>query len=120
MHGRRSPQQSSDAVGGWNKLFILKRAYSFGCLSSPSASFVAMMQSTHLREGNDLARGWRMYWTGLRAILVEREVCSGLVIILKIDDDVVETFATARANDAPDVGVLLGRSWRGYNRVDGR
>src|SRR5471030_3052412 len=27
------------------------------------------------------------------------------------DDDVVETFATDRANDALDIGVLPGRSW---------
>ena len=51
---------------------------------SRSASFVAMMQTADLREGNDLARGWRMYRTGLWAIFVEREMRPALVIILKI------------------------------------
>jgi hypothetical protein len=71
---------------------------------SRSASFVAMMQTTDLREGNDIAHGWRMYRTGLWAILVEREMRPALVIISKIrrqhsaqmtlieDDDVVEAF----------------------------
>jgi hypothetical protein len=49
------------------------RVRSPACVSR-SASFVAMMQTTDLREGNDLARGWRMDRTGLRAILVEREI----------------------------------------------
>ena len=83
MHGCWSPLQSSDAAGE-ERVFILKQASSFGRLSSRSASFVAMMQTADLREGNDLARGWRMYWTGLRAVLVERKVCSALVMILKI------------------------------------
>ena len=39
---------------------------SLGCLP-----LVTMMQATDLREGNDLAHGWRMYRTGFRAILVE-------------------------------------------------
>jgi hypothetical protein len=52
--------------------------------SSCSASFVAMMQTSDLREGNVLASGWRLYWTRLGGILVEREMRSGLVMILKI------------------------------------
>jgi len=43
-----------------------------------------MMQTTNLREGNDLASGWRVYWARLGAILVEREMGSALVMILKI------------------------------------
>jgi hypothetical protein len=38
-----------------------------------------MMQTTDLREGNDLASGWRVYWARLRAILVERQMCSAVV-----------------------------------------
>jgi hypothetical protein len=43
-----------------------------------------MMQATDLREGNDLASGWRVYWARLGAIFVEREMRSGLVMIFKI------------------------------------
>ena len=62
-----------------------------------------MMQTSDLREGHDLASSWRVYWARLGAILVEREMCSALVMILKIlrqdvaqvtlvkDDDVIET-----------------------------
>jgi hypothetical protein len=47
-------------------------------------TFVAMMQATDLGEGNDLASGWRVYWARLWAILVERQMCSALVMILEI------------------------------------
>ena len=40
--------------------------------------------TTDLREGNDLASGWRVYWARRGAIFVEREMRSGLVMILKI------------------------------------
>ena len=51
---------------------------------SRGSTLIAMMQTADLREGNNLARGWRMYRSGLRAILVEREMRPALVIILKI------------------------------------
>ena len=64
-----------------------------------------MMQATNLREGDNVSRGGWVYGARFRTILVKREVCSGLVMILKVrrqnpaqlalieDDDVIETFA---------------------------
>jgi hypothetical protein len=64
-----------------------------------------MMQTTDLREGNNLARSGWVYRTALRTILVEREMRSRLVVIVKVrrqhaaqvtlieDDDVIQTFA---------------------------
>jgi hypothetical protein len=49
-----------------------------------SAAFVAMMQPTKLREGDNLSRGSWAYGASFRTILVEREMCSSLVMILKI------------------------------------
>jgi hypothetical protein len=48
------------------------------------AAFVTMMQSSDLWERDDLARSRSVYWPGVRTILVEREMRSGLVIIMKI------------------------------------
>jgi len=48
------------------------------------AAFVAMVQSSDLGERDDLARSRSVYWPGVRTILVEREMCPSLVIILKI------------------------------------
>jgi hypothetical protein len=84
MHGFWASLHSSDTV--------IKRTGRhaetcrlFGCRNgSRGATFVAMMQATDLREGNDLANGWRVYWARLGAIFVEREMRSGLVMILKI------------------------------------
>src|SRR6266498_149294 len=53
-------------------------------LRSCGATFVAMMQAAHLWEHDNLAcRGW-LYAARLRTILVEREMRSGPVMILKI------------------------------------
>jgi hypothetical protein len=69
------------------------------------ATLVAMMQTTDLREWDNLARSGWVYRTALRTILVEREMRSRLVVIVKVrrqhaaqvtlieDDDVIETFA---------------------------
>jgi hypothetical protein len=77
-----------------------------------------MMQSVDLWEGDNLARGGRVCWAGLRTVLVERKMSSRPVVILKIrrqntaqvtlikDDDVIETLAADRADEALDVGVL--------------
>ena len=88
--------------------------------SSSCATLVAMMQSTDLWEGNNgTCRGW-LYRTGLGAILVQREMGATSVVILKVrrqhttqvtlieDDEVIETFAADRADDALDKGVLPG------------
>ena len=64
-----------------------------------------MMQTTDLPEGDDLAGIDWVYRAALRTILVEREMGSRLVVILKVRrqhaaqvtltgyDDVIETFA---------------------------
>ena len=84
-----------------------------------------MVQAADLWEGDNVAgRGW-LYRTRLGAILAEREMCSALVVVFKVcrqhaaqvtligDDDVIETFAPDRADDAFDIGVLPRRSRRG-------
>jgi hypothetical protein len=96
---------------------------------SSGATFVAMMQTAHFREGDDGAcRGW-LYGARFRAILVEREMSPAPMMILKIcrqhraqvmlieDDDVIETFAADRADDVGELatGFHLRRpssAWR--------
>src|SRR5215831_18474641 len=86
------------------------------------AALVAMVQTADLWEGdNGAGRGW-LYGPGFRTILAEREMCPALVVILKISqqhtaqvtliegDNVIETFAADRADDALDIGVLPWRS----------
>jgi hypothetical protein len=50
-----------------------------GPLRSCGATFVAMMQTAHLRERDDLACRGRLYAARLRTILVECEMCSLLL-----------------------------------------
>ena len=88
--------------------------------SSCGATFIAMMQTTNLREGNNLTSCWRVYWTRLGAILVEREMRSGFVMVLKIprqncaqvmlvkDNDVIQTFAADRTDKALTYGFWQG------------
>ena len=90
-----------------------------------------MVQTADLWEGDNCASGEWLYRTMLGAILVEREMRPAVVVILKIcrqhtaqvtlieDDDVIETFATDRAGDALDIGVLPRRSRRGDDLLDG-
>jgi hypothetical protein len=79
-----------------------------------------MMQTTHLGERDDLAcRGW-LYAARLRTILVEREMCSGTVMILKItrqdmairreclDHIIIFNERHLRADEALHIGVLPG------------
>jgi hypothetical protein len=90
-----------------------------------------MVQATDLWEGNNgTCRGW-LYRTRLGAILVQREMSAASVVVLKVcrqhtaqvmlieDEDVIEAFATDRADDAFDIGVLPRRSRRGDNLLDG-
>ena len=89
-----------------------------------------MMQAADLRKGdNSASRGW-LYGPRLWAILVQREMRPAVVVILKIrrqrtaqvmlieDDDVIETFAADRADDALDIGVLPRRSRCGDDLLD--
>ena len=73
---------------------------------------------------NGARRGW-LYRARFWTILVERKMCPALVMILKIrrqhtaqvtlieDDNVIETFAADRADDALHIGVLPRGSWCG-------
>jgi hypothetical protein len=51
---------------------------------SGGSTFVPMVETAELREGNNFAGRWWQYRTGLRTVLVKREMSSRLVIISKI------------------------------------
>src|SRR5258708_364460 len=97
---------------------------------SRGAPLVAMMQTADFRKGDDHARGRRTYRAGLRAILGERQMRSGAAIVLEIgrqdaaqvgfveNDDVIETLAADRADDALDIGVLPRGARSGDDLVD--
>ena len=87
---------------------------------SGRATLVAMVQTADLWEGNNGACRRRLY--GPRTILIQREMRPASVVIAKVrrhhtvqvtlieDDDVIETFAADRADDALNVGILPWRS----------
>jgi hypothetical protein len=76
------------------------------------------MQSADLGEGNNIACGGRLYATRPRAILVERQMRSGVMMILKIarqdvaqvtlveDDYVIQAFTPDRPDQTLDIWVL--------------
>jgi len=45
---------------------------------------VAMVQTANFREGNDIAGRRRWYGTGPRAVLAERKMRSGVMVVSKI------------------------------------
>jgi len=79
-----------------------------------------MMQTADLREGNNVARGGKLYATRPWAVLVEREMRSGVMMILKIarqyaaqvtlveDDNVIQAFTADRTDETLGVGILPG------------
>ena len=79
-----------------------------------------MMQTADLGEGNDIARGGKLHATRPWAVLVEREMRPGVMMILKIarqyaaqvtlaeDDNVIQTFAADRTDQSLDIWVLPG------------
>jgi hypothetical protein len=89
-----------------------------------------MVQAADLWKGDNSAGIGRLYGPRLRTVLAEREMRSASVVILKVcrqhsaqvtlveDDDVIETFAADRADDAFDVGILPWRSRRGDDLLD--
>jgi hypothetical protein len=97
-------------------------------LSGPT--LVAMMQTPNLGEGNDFAAGGKLYATRPRAVLAEREMRSGVLMVLKIarqhaaqmalveDDDVIQTFPADRTDETLRIGVLPRTSRRGDNFRD--
>ncbi len=87
---------------------------------SRGSTLIAMMQTADLREGNNIACGVKLHATRPWAVLVEREMRSGVMMILKIarqhaaqvtlveDDNVIETFTADRTDETLDVGILPG------------
>ena len=79
---------------------------------------VAMMQATNFGDLDDHADFWPLDWPRVGCILVEREVSSGPVIVREVvredaaqvpvaqDEDVVQTLAPDRADEALREGVL--------------
>jgi hypothetical protein len=83
-----------------------KPSSSYGCYQRLGREpFVAVVQATDLLEQDNLAGSGQVYGAAFRTILVEREMRSRLVVIVKVrrqhaaqvtlieDDDVIETFA---------------------------
>jgi hypothetical protein len=52
--------------------------------SSSGSTLIAMVQTANLREGNDVAGRGGLYGTRSRAVLAEREMRSGIMVVLKI------------------------------------
>jgi hypothetical protein len=52
--------------------------------SSNVSTLIAMVQTANLRDGNDVAGRGRLYGTRSRAVLAEREMRSGVMVVLKI------------------------------------
>src|SRR6266540_571390 len=87
---------------------------------SCGSTLVAMMQTAHFREGNNIAGGGKLCRARAWAILVEREMRSGVMMILKIarqdaaqvtlveDDNVIQAFTADRTDETLDVRVLPG------------
>ena len=77
-----------------------------------------MAQTANFREGNDIAGRGRLYGTRTRALLAERKMRSGVMMVLQIarqnaaqmtlteDDDVIQTFSADRTDKTLSVRVL--------------
>jgi hypothetical protein len=90
------------------------------CQKSRGSTLITMMQPADLREGYNISCGGKLYATRPRAVLVEREMRSGVMMILKTarqyaaqvtlveDDNVIQTFAADRTDETLDVRVLPG------------
>src|SRR6266404_3945958 len=121
MNGNSPPLHVGKTVERLLRAFTPKRgAWVCRPLRSRGGTFVSMMQTANLRERDDLAcRGW-LYAARPRTMLVERKMCSGPVMILKIprkdaaqvalveDDDVIQTFAADRSDESLDIRILPG------------
>jgi hypothetical protein len=91
---------------------------------SSGETFVAMVKTADLRNRNHLAAVWQLNGTSIRAVFVERQMCPRAVIVIDVrrqdaaqmalvdHEYVIQALATNRADDALDVGILPGRSWR--------
>jgi hypothetical protein len=79
-----------------------------------------MMQTADLGEGNNIACGGKLHATRPWAVFVEREMRSGIMMILKVarqdvtqmtlveDDNMIQALTTDRTDEMLDVGVLPG------------
>jgi hypothetical protein len=89
-----------------------------------------MMKPTDARERNYLAGLDRLYRSGIREFLVQRQVRPAGMIVLQVlaqdsaqmtfvqNDDVVDTVTSNRTNDSLDIGILPGRARCDANLVD--
>ena len=87
-------------------------------VSSGREAFVTMVQTTDLWNGDHLPSVWRMNRTGIRAVLSQRQMRSGSVIVVLVrredlkqmalgeDDQVVQTFPPNRPDGSLDVWIL--------------
>ena len=85
---------------------------------SRGSTLIAMMQPADLGEGNNIACRGKLHATRPWAVLVEREMRPGVMMILKIarqdaaqatlvaDDNVIQAFAADRTDEPLDVGIL--------------
>jgi len=74
-----------------------------------------MMDTADMRNGHDLSLGWRLNWSQYRALFIERQVRSRLMIIPGVglqyfsqmpfieNDDVIQTLSTDAANYSLDI-----------------
>jgi transposase len=66
-----APLRASTAVGKCRDLHAETGTSVRRALRSSGATFVAMMQTAHLRQGDNLARRGRLDWARLRTILIK-------------------------------------------------
>jgi len=99
-------------------------------LGSGREPFVAMMKAADLWECDNLASTRWAYGTRIGAVLCERQVGPGSMVIVEVgrqdptqvtrvqDNDMIEALPPDRSDDALNIGVLPRRSWR-RRQVDG-
>jgi hypothetical protein len=74
-------------------------------MQKSSSASVLMMDTADMRNGHDLSLGWRLNWSQYRALFIERQVRSRLVIVGDVgfqhlsqmpfieNDDVIQTLS---------------------------
>jgi hypothetical protein len=89
-------------------------------VNSRGSTLIAMMEPAHLREGNNVTGGRRLDGARTWAILAQREMRSGVMMILKIsrqdaaqvtlveDDNVIQTFTADRSDETLGKGFCQG------------
>jgi hypothetical protein len=99
-------------------------------VQSGGLPFVAVVQAADFRPHHDAAG--RLHGAFRRRILAKREVRPRPLVVRHVgpknstkmplikDDDVVQTLAADRPDDAFDVGILPGRAWRGADRREAK